>query len=146
MRPSLYVLVDSGVLVAFYNHRDCYHDSVVEFLGGCTEQLVTTVACVTEVMWLLAPDVRVQNHFLSAMEQGVIRAEPLVAADYRRIQELNETYQDLPGDFADLSLVAISERLNIAQIATLDQDFDVYRRYRKAPFVRVFYPLNPNQP
>jgi predicted nucleic acid-binding protein len=140
---SRFVLVDSGVLVAFYNRRDRYHSSVIEFLGCCTEQLITTVACVTEVMWLLAPEVRVQNHFLAVVEQGVIRAEPLIAADYRRIQELNHTYQDLPGDFADLSLVAISKRLNIAEIATLDQDFDVYRRYRKEPFVRVFYPANP---
>ena len=52
----------------------------------------------------------------------------------------NEQYADLPGDFADLSLVAISERLNIPAIATLDSDFDVYRRYRKQAFERVFRP------
>lgn len=135
-----FVLVDSGVLVALYNRRDRYHRQVVEFLGACTSQLVTTVGCVTEVMWLLAPDVRVQNHFLSTLEKGVVITEQLIAADYQRIQVLNLNYQDLPGDFADLSLVAISERLNIAQIVTLDQDFDVYRRYRREPFVRVFYP------
>jgi uncharacterized protein len=53
---------------------------------------------------------------------------------------LNAQYADLPGDFADLSLVAISERLNLAAIATLDSDFDVYRRYRNQPFDRVFRP------
>jgi uncharacterized protein len=36
--------------------------------------------------------------------------------------------------------VAISERLNISGIATLDKDFNVYRRYRNQPFERVFYP------
>jgi uncharacterized protein len=46
----------------------------------------------------------------------------------------------LPADFSDLALVAISERLNIPGIATLDKDFDVYRRYRNQPFERVFYP------
>ncbi len=54
--------------------------------------------------------------------------------------ELNLNYQNLPGDFSDLSLGAISERLNIPAIATLDQDFDIYRRYRNQPFIRVFYP------
>ena len=39
-----------------------------------------------------------------------------------------------------LSLIAISERLNIEAIATLDKDFDIYRRYRNQPFIRVFYP------
>ncbi|WP_237746656.1 hypothetical protein [Planktothrix agardhii] len=61
--------------------------------------------------------------------------------DFSRITELNEQYADLPGDFADLSLVAISERLNIPAIATLDSDFfGVYRRYRKQAFERVFRP------
>lgn len=61
-------------------------------------------------------------------------------ADFVRIAELNEQYADLPGDFSDLSLVSISERLDIAEIATLDKDFDIYRRYRKQPFNRIFYP------
>ena len=43
-------------------------------------------------------------------------------------------------DFSDLALIAISERLGIAAIATLDKDFDIYRRYRKDPFDRVFRP------
>ena len=41
-----------------------------------------------------------------------------------KIAELNAQYADLPGDFSDLALIAISERLNIAAIATLDHDFD----------------------
>lgn len=34
----------------------------------------------------------------------------------------------------------ISERLNVAAIAKLDKDFNIYRRYRNQPFKRVFYP------
>lgn len=59
---------------------------------------------------------------------------------FARIAELNAQYADLPADFSDLSLVVISERLNVAAIATLDKDFDIYRRYRNQPFQRVFYP------
>ncbi len=40
-----------------------------------------------------------------------------------------------------LSLVVLSERLNIAAILSLDSDFDVYRRFRRQPFQRV--PLQP---
>ncbi|MEG4347840.1 hypothetical protein QUB70_31875 [Microcoleus sp. A003_D6] len=64
----------------------------------------------------------------------------MLPTDFSRIGELNERYAHLPGDFADLSLIAISERLNIPAIATLDNDFDVYRRYRNQPFERVFLP------
>ena len=135
-----FILVDTGIMVAFYNGKDRYHQQVVEFFGLCTSQLITTVGCVTEVMWLLAPNIRLQNKFLSALAQGVFITEHLIAEDYQRIQELNSTYQDLPADFTDLSLVAISERLNIPAIATLDKDFNIYRRYRSQPFIRVFYP------
>lgn len=62
----------------------------------------------------------------------------LLPSDYQRIQELNTTYQDLPADFTDLSRIAISERLNIPAIATLDKDFNIYQRYRKQPFDRIF--------
>jgi uncharacterized protein len=135
-----FILVDTGIMVAFYNRQDRYHQQVLQFFGTCNSQLITTVGCVTEVMWLLAPNVSVQNHFLSALEKGVFIAEQLITQDYGRIQELNLNYQDLPGDFSDLSLVAISERLNIPAIATLDKDFDIYRRYRRDLFIRVFYP------
>ena len=43
----------------------------------------------------------------------------------------------LPGDFADLTLVTLSERLEIAEILSLERDFDVYRRFRREPFRRV---------
>jgi len=134
------ILIDSGIIVAFYDAKDRYHQQVIEFFSICTSQLITTVACVTEVMWLLAPDIRVQNEFLSALATGVFITANLTPDDYIRIAELNQIYQDLPGDFADLSLITISENLKISAIATLDKDFDVYRRYRSQPFVRVFYP------
>jgi uncharacterized protein len=101
---------------------------------------VTTVGCVTEVLWLLASDWRVQNEFLHHLANNIYECEPLFPQDFARIAELNTQYADLPGDFSDLSLVAVSERLNIVAIATLDKDFDIYRRYRKQPFQRLFRP------
>ena len=91
-------------------------------------------------MWLLSSDWRTQNEFLLDVAKGLYECEQILAQDFSRIAQLNATYFDLPGDFADLSLIVISERLDIAAIATLDRDFDVYRRYRKKPFSRVFLP------
>lgn len=132
------ILIDTGILVAFYDRKDEYHQKSLRFFSTCTSQLITTIACVTEVMWLLAPNTMVQNEFLSALSKKVFLCEHLLPSDYQRIQELNSTYQDLPADFTDLSLIAISERLNISAIATLDKDFNIYRRYRKQLFDRVF--------
>lgn len=134
------ILIDTGLLVAFYDSADSHHDRVVEFFGKCTSQLITTVGCVTEVMWLLASNWQVQNEFLLHLAKHIYECESLLPQDFARIAELNARYADLPADFSDLSLVVISERLNIAAIATLDKDFNIYRRYRNQPFERVFYP------
>jgi len=133
-------LVDTGILVALYDSGDRYHSQVIEFLSNYRGRLVTTLGCVTEVMWLLAPDHQVQNEFLHHLSNQVYDCEPLQSKDFIRIAELNIQYSDLPTDFADLALIVISERLNISSIATLDKDFNVYRRYRNQPFERVFYP------
>jgi uncharacterized protein len=134
------ILVDTGVLVALYDSADRYHAQVIKFLASYQGQLVTTLGCVTEVMWLLASDYQVQNEFLRQLSDRIYECKPLHSNDFARIAELNAQYSDLPGDFADLALVTISERLNIPEIATLDKDFNVYRRYRNQPFERVFYP------
>ena len=105
------ILIDTGILVAFYDRKDEYHQQSLSFFSTCTSQLITTIACVTEVMWLLAPNTKVQNEFLSALSKRAFLCEHLLPSDYQRIQELNSTYQDLPADFTDLSLIAISERI-----------------------------------
>ena len=134
------ILIDSGILTAYYSGTDNYHFQVCGFLEGCTSRLITTHSCVTEVMWLLSSNWRTQNEFLLDLARELYECVPLLPPDFTRIAELNAQYADLPGDFADLSLIAISERLNIAAIATLDSDFDIYRRYRKQPFERIFIP------
>jgi predicted nucleic acid-binding protein len=89
-------------------------------------------------MYLLSKNYRTQNEFLNDLAQQLYRCIPLIPEDFSRIRELNEQYADLPADFADLSLISISERLNISAIITLHSDFDIYRRYRKQPFERIF--------
>lgn len=134
------VLIDTGLLVAFYDAADRHHEAAIAFFSTCTSQFITTVGCVTETMWLLASDWRVQQEFLNHLSNGIYVCEPLLPEDFSRIAELNAQSFSVLGDFPDLALVVISERLNIAAIATLDPDFDIYRRYRKHPFDRVFRP------
>jgi hypothetical protein len=74
--------------------------------------------------------------------EGIWKIEPLIEEDFSTIAELFQKYSNVPADFADLSLVAISTRLNISKIVTLDSDFDIYRRLTTppSPFIRVFFP------
>ena len=49
-----------------------------------------------------------------AVSRSGIEAINLLPEDYSLSVELNQRYADLPGDFADLTLVTLSERLEIA--------------------------------
>jgi predicted nucleic acid-binding protein len=136
------ILVDSGVLLSYYQEREPLHQAVVAFFDQTSAQLITSPICVAEVLWLLGDpgDARVlaaQNHLLRAVSGGGIESSPLLPEDYARVADLNERYADLPGDFADLTLICLSERLDIAEILTLDSDFEIYRRFRREPFQRV---------
>jgi predicted nucleic acid-binding protein len=51
-----------------------------------------------------------------------------------RAHELMEKYSDRPMDFADASVVALAEALNVKRVWTLDSDFDVYRFRGREPF------------
>ena len=136
------ILVDSGILLSYYHQREPLHQAVVAFFDQTAAQLISSPICIAEVLWLLGDpgDPRVlaaQNHLLGAVSRGGIETINLLPEDYARIIELNERYADLPGDFADLTLVALSERLDVKEILSLDGDFDVYRRFRREPFKRV---------
>jgi uncharacterized protein len=76
MTTQRFILVDTGILVAFYDADDPAHGKICQFFSGCTSQLITTVSCITEVMWLLAPHWQVQNEFLRHVAQGIYRCEP----------------------------------------------------------------------
>jgi uncharacterized protein len=58
------ILVDSGLLLAYYSAADKYHQQVYRFFESCTSRLVTTPICIAEVMWLLSSSWRTQNEFL----------------------------------------------------------------------------------
>ena len=136
------ILVDSGILLSYYQRNEPLHQAVVAFFDQTSAQLISSPICIAEVLWLLGDpgDPRVlmaQNHLLGAVSRGGLEAVNLLPEDYGRVAKLNERYADLPGDFADLTLVALSERLDVKEILSLDGDFDVYRRFRREPFQRL---------
>jgi predicted nucleic acid-binding protein len=138
---GIQALIDSGPIVAYYNGEDDWHAIAVEFFEKFKGQLVTTEAVVTEVMYCLAQDVDSQSEFLADLHREIYRTEPLAPSDYRLVDELNRKYSDVPGDFADLSLIVIAERLNCVEIVSLDSDFDIYRAYGKTTFKQLLSQL-----
>ena len=135
-------MVNRFSLLSYYQQQEPLHQAVVAFFDQNAAQLITSPICIAEVLWLLGnpgePRVlSAQNHLLGAVSRVCINSINLLPEDYARIAELNQLHADLPGDFADLALVTLSERLDIAEILSLERDFDVYRRFRREPFRRV---------
>jgi uncharacterized protein len=78
---------------------------------------------VTEVCYLLAREAgaRAEAAFLTSLANGDLRVVELDGADCRRAAELVSTYADLPLGAVDASLVAVAERLELAEVATIDR-------------------------
>lgn len=54
--------------------------------------------------------------------------------EWKRQRELMQQYKDTPMDFADASLVSLTELRGVRRIVTLDSDFYVYRINGKDTF------------
>ncbi|HEY9777319.1 MAG TPA: PIN domain-containing protein [Planktothrix sp.] len=131
-------LIDSGPLVAYYSRSDKWHGCARKFFESFRGRLIISEPVVTEVMWLLSTDWRVQNEFLTDLQNELLVIASLIPSDFQCIAELNKKYRDLPGDYADLSVVALSERLGLLNVVSLHSDFDIYRAYGKKNFKQLF--------
>ncbi|MCU7841642.1 MAG: PIN domain-containing protein [Candidatus Thiodiazotropha sp. (ex Troendleina suluensis)] len=131
------ILIDSGPLIALFDKSDKYHLASIEFIRSNKEELVTTIASITETLHLLDFSRDAQIDFLGWVNAGAVTIEPITANDFARIKELTAKYSDLPMDFADACLVFLGEKLNICSVATIDRDFDVYRLKGKRTFTTL---------
>ena len=119
------ILIDSGPLIALFDRNDKYHLASIEFIKNNNNELITTLASVTETLHLLDFNRYAQIDFLGWVNAGAITLESITSDDLLRIKELTIKYSDLPMDFADACLVFLGEKFNINTIATIDRDFDV---------------------
>jgi len=127
------ILIDSGPLIALFDGSDNHHQPAKNFIKNNTAELVTSLASITETLYLLDFNRHAQLDFLDWVQKGAVTIAPIENSDLSRIRTLIKKYQDLPMDFADACLVYIGETLDIDQIATIDRDFSIYRiKGRKA--------------
>ena len=120
------VAVDSSVLYALFDEDDGGHPSALEFLSSHRDELLTNMAVLTEVVYLLQWSGNKQREFLG-FAASLLRIDRDTTDDLARIVDIMKKYDDLPASFADAALVAMCERTGIDCIATFDRDFDVYR-------------------
>lgn len=66
--------------------------------------------------------------FLGSIAEGDFRAADLLPDDFRRAADLVRQYRDLPIGTTDATVIALTERLGLTEVATLDRrHFSVVR-------------------
>jgi predicted nucleic acid-binding protein len=134
------VIADSGPLVSLFDRDDEYHGRAKDFLRRFQGRLLSNMAVVTEVMYLLDFRLEAQLGFLRWARRGALTLIDATGEDMDRTIELMEAYRSLPADYAGASLVAMAERLQISEVATVDRDLSIYRLKGKRAFKNVFLP------
>ncbi|HYD47854.1 MAG TPA: PIN domain-containing protein [Terriglobales bacterium] len=127
------VLVDTGPLVALFDPSDRKREACRRTLEELRQhRRVTTLAVVTEALYLLDFAAKAQQTCLAFLAAGGVELAELTPDDLSRAAALMQRYADLPMDFADASLVVLAERLNTQVVFTLDRrDFTTYRIGKK---------------
>ncbi len=117
------LVVDTGPLVTAFNEKDGAHEVCTELLETTPAQLIIPAPVLTEVCYLIEArnGTRAEAAFLTELARGTMKLEPTPTSDLARMAELVTQYSDLPLGGVDASVIAIAERLNAADIATLDR-------------------------
>lgn len=131
-------LIDSGPLYALFDRSDTYHEAAKKFVREFRGPLISNLAVLQEVHFLLAFHPPSQLAFITWMQAGPVALEPVTKDDLTRLHQLMVKYADVPMDLADGTLVVQAERLVLNRIATVDSDFTVYRLKRHKPFINLF--------
>jgi predicted nucleic acid-binding protein len=126
--------MDSGPMIALFDSSDKYYSIAKDFVEGNTSELLTSIASVTETMYMLDFNKNAQIDFLEWLIRGAVQIIDIGIDELDRIKVLLKKYQDLPMDFADACLVCIGEKFNINEVATIDRDFSIYRLHGRIPF------------
>jgi uncharacterized protein len=127
------IVCDTGPLVAAALSNDTYHLPCVSLfneLHAAGRKLLVPATVVAEVGYLLNREAgpRVESLFLRSIAGGDFTAVNLTAEDYVRMSELVAKYGSLPLGTTDASVIAITERLKLTEVATLDwRHFNVVR-------------------
>jgi predicted nucleic acid-binding protein len=120
------IVCDTGPLVAAALANDDHHHACVELFTGlhlARRPLLVPATVVAEVGYLLGREAgpKLESLFLDSLAAGDFTLVDLTAADFARAAELVRRYGDLPLGTTDASVIAIAERLDVTEVATLDR-------------------------
>lgn len=123
------ILCDTGVLLCLVDRFQPQHQDYKQVVMRLRKPLITTWACLTEVMYLALGrgGWKMQKQVAQYLLDDLLLVHEIQSDDYERLFALMAQYQDRPMDLADATLVLTAEKTGVNQILTLDSDFLFYR-------------------
>jgi uncharacterized protein len=120
------IICDTGPLVAASIRRDPDYHRCTELFTGlhlANRPILVPSPIVAEVGYLLGRlgNAAIEAGFLRSIAEGAFISTDLTNADYNRMADLVEQYADFPLGTSDAAVIALAERLDVDEIATLDQ-------------------------
>ena len=131
-------IADTGLLVAFVNRNDRYHDWAVSVAEQVSEPLLTCEAVVAETAFHLQH----ASVTLALLREGLVTIAFDCNDHLTQLESLASRYADRKPDLADLCLIRMSELHPQYQIITVDvDDFRVYRRNKREVIPLIVPPV-----
>ncbi len=117
------VLLDSGIVYAFYDRSDAWHARARQLVETEQRGLILPSPVIPEVDWLLGHRLggRSRLTFYEGITGGYYLVVDLPKPAYPRVAELNRQFPELDLGFVDGAVVAIAEALDLRRIATTDR-------------------------
>lgn len=120
------ILCDSGPIIAAAIRNDAHYDECTRLFSELRlagRRLLVPATVVAEVGYILEQRVgpSVEAAFLQAIADGAFELVALEPVDLARMAQLVTKYDDLPLGTTDASVIALAERLDISEVATIDQ-------------------------
>ena len=116
------LIPDTGPLYASLDRSDADYAVSRKLIEASDSPLIIPARVLVEVDYWI--NVRLHSGILMGLLDdilaGAFRVEALQPADYRRIREVCDRYEDADIGFVDAAVLAVVERLDEPKLATLD--------------------------
>lgn len=117
------VLLDTGIVYAYYDRNDAWHDRARTLVQGEQRGLILPAPVVPEVDHLLRHRLGAKSQltFYAGIVEGYYLIADLPKDVYARVADLNRRFEDLDLGFVDAAIVALAEALGLSRVATTDR-------------------------
>ena len=117
------VLLDTGILYAYYDRADRWHPAAAEVVTSYAGGLVVPAPVIPEVDHFLGVRLgrRARQVFYEGLAEAHFFIADLSASGYARVAALDQQFASLELGFVDAAVLAIAESLGVRRIATTDR-------------------------